>query len=236
MKKNYLIIICLSLWNTVVVHATVLRITSIEILRNRQVGVNCCPKNDLIIHATGGSGNLQYQLNKGPFQLQNHFEDVSAGNHRLVIKDTSTQISVPALITISDHLSIEWFFKDDKYYSVITTSDLVISKIEIIHPDCEEQNNGIIQMHTISKNSTVTYKLFKQGSSMSQIQENNGVFSHLSPGQYYLVANTETANEQVAGIVLVNNAPPTLQSNIPVQQEGWFFNIPFFSWLKTFII
>lgn len=185
-----------------------LRINSVEILR-RQLTGSFVKVNDVKIHASGGSGELVYQLNKGPFQNDHIFLNVPAGIHRFIIKDTSSNVLVPVLIKVVDEETTEWSYKEGTIYSVTKKNEYGTSHIKLTHPLSKEKNDGSISIHSFSKDSKILYKLFKQGMASALMQAPGGTFTKLSPGNYNIVIVTPKTDEHLAGVILVDSESET---------------------------
>ena len=197
-----LTIVIQSLLSTGMTSSLPISIVSCEVFTKKEAS-SSVQSNNLKVNATGGIGELFYRLNNGPFQKENNFTNVPAGIHRVVVEDKSNGDFMPLLITVTDEESTSWSYKNGKVTPSTKKNALVIAQIKLVHPRSVGENYGSVSIKTVSQAPVITYKLFKQGMSSSIIQENNGIFSMLGSGKYYLTMSTPSAVDQEVGFILV---------------------------------
>lgn len=116
----------------------------------------------ITINASGGTAPLQYNLNGGVFQSQNSFNNLSAGNYNVIVKDANN-CQFPLSVTVTQPTAIQ-------------------VNAQSSPTSCSSSSNGSITLLATGGNGPYQYSI------NGGTPNSNGVFPGLSSGVYtYLV-------------------------------------------------
>ncbi len=147
---------------------------------------SCSGNEDGVISlsAVGGTGQLMYQIDNET-NTTGLFENLEAGNYDYSIIDQNG-CSITQTISITD------------------PDELIITVEGITSPDCNEGDNGTIELTTTNANGSINYSLDGQ-------QNNTGVFENLSASSYTIIA-TDSNGCMASETVVIPETPEIVLS------------------------
>lgn len=137
------------------------------------------------LHAQGGTGIIQYQLNAGISNTSGNFTALAAGQYTVVATDVNG-CSISYILTVSEAPVLSW--------NSINHQDI----------SCYGGNNGMIQAQAIGGSGGISYTLQPGG-----IMNSTGMFPSLSVGSYTLTAQ-DAHGCSISSIVILSQ-PSLLQ-------------------------
>jgi len=146
---------------------------------------SCCyPDGAVLVHAQGGTGTLQYQLNDSPFQESGYFNGLSGG-YTVVAKD-SVGCKTSQIVKIDDF------------------SGPRIDFMNSTEVTCYGGNNGSITVFSIGGSGNVSYSI-----NGGKTWQHNPHFTDLKAGIYLAKVKDETGCADSLSIVI--SQPPLLE-------------------------
>ena len=133
---------------------------------------------DITVNASGGTGNLQYSLNGGTFQISNVFDNNPNGMHSIIVMDengcqveVSVTVNVPALNITTTHHGLS----------------------------CHDANDGLILVDVTGGVPPYLYTI--DGINF----QNESVFENLPPGNYTVTAIDADGFSISSSVIVITN-------------------------------
>ncbi len=114
----------------------------------------------LTVHASGGTGNLEFSLEGGPFQADSVFSNLQGGNYDLEVRDANGCLVYPSA-TINQPDSIGY------------------DSIDLYQVTCTGDNDGAVTVYGSGGTPPYTYTL-----NPGALANGTGIFTGLAPGTY----------------------------------------------------